>query len=232
MSASSVWEGYRDEALDFIKNTFSSKMGEYGRGLWSVIVKIVENVAKIDLDHDGIKEHYRDEIIRIAKDEAIQFGNDLTEGLIRSAEGGFLKKLLASAWIASVITKLIPAAIPYSEWVVGFLIERVVGMLKAGLVQADEKLDEWADKRTALYSTALGKLIQDLSTRSGKHVQVEYFWGSDTFILFVLPSMDAADELIVKIPGSVTALFEHQKNNYEGFLAVYLSKIEKAFPTA
>ncbi|MHA1170272.1 MAG: hypothetical protein ACTSRU_20790 [Candidatus Hodarchaeales archaeon] len=219
------WNEFKKSAIKFIVETFEPKQGEYLEGLWTIAVPIIENISKIDMNDDNVVVHYKQEIWNIANDEGVQFGNDLTEALIASADGGFLKQLLASAWISKAIAAVIPGTFPGETWLVNLVIEWIVGGIKKGLESADEKLDDYADGKKKEYGDLLHDLVIILEEKTGFHITSAYFWGSDTFTLYVTATVDSTEEPQV-FPGSMSALKSYKDNDdYEAYVELFRERI-------
>lgn len=210
------WEDFLEDTLNFVMNTFGDKTSEYVKGLVSIVIPIVENVSKIDLNDDNIIHHYKEEIWRIAQDEGVQFGDDITEALIVATNGNLLRNLLATAQIANIIAKAVSFPIP--DWVINWLIEYAIGMLKNGLQVLDENIHEYMTETANEYQSAIGKFLLDLETSTGHDMSFEYSWGSDTF--FIITDTN-------KYGGSVADLLGYTKaGEYNRLLQIFTDRIK------
>jgi len=221
------WGTFKEDAIKFLIDTFEPGKSEYLKGIWSVVVPIVEHLSKIDINKDGIIKHYRAEVWAIARDESVQFGNDLTEALIKEADGGLLKQLITSAWTSRIIAQLIPGTFPGETWLVNLILEWIVGGLKKGLNLADEKLDEFAEKRLTECNEILSDFVADLETTTGYQFNTEFFWGADTFKLFAWDP--ASPDNVQTLHGSIASLEAHkEQDDYDTFLDVFVQRLREA----
>jgi len=173
--------------------------------LWDIALPIIEDIFNRDFDGDGVKDHYREEIWEIVKDKAVEWGEDISEALVKAADGGMLKQLMAAANIAKWATKIGLSSTLYGV-VINLLIEWIVSGLKGLFKIGHERLHREAVERQEEMQVAISRLITHLETTfPGLDVSAEHHWGTNMFNIIVLRESDPPEKA-VKLYGGLRAL--------------------------
>jgi len=225
-----------DQWKDTWLNNMAMSMKDQDTGvladLWDIALPIIEDIFNRDFDGDGVKDHYREEIWEIVKDKAVEWGEDISEAVVKAADGGMLKQLMAAANIARWASKIGLSSTLYGV-VINLLIEWIVSGLKSLFKMGKERLHREAMERQKEMESAVARLITHLETTfPGLDVSAEHHWGTNMFNLIVMKENDAPENA-VRFYGGLRALTTAMDKTelWTTLTLNYETKIQRTFKT-
>lgn len=204
------WQELKNQFVGFVVDFFEHRQSDMLADLWDIAVPIVEEISGLDVNDDAVVHHMKVEIMEIATDKAIEWGDELTDAMVEGASGGFLKQLFAAARVAEWLAKIkylvaIPAGL--RGWIINLVIEWAMKGIKAGLQQAQLGLHDEVEKSKREYTLSLGALLIALE-KAGvtRHIEVNHSWGMNTFKLLVQDVNEANEPAFRVYTGSLRQL--------------------------
>jgi len=185
---SGSFEDLKVKFVDFSTTYFKDLGSDTLSDIWEIAVLIIEDISNLDLDRDGVVDHCKKEILEVAKDKLIEWGDELSEVVVRGLSGGELKRMVAAAGLAKWIANLgfMSYLGPFASVFINLLIEWIVTGLKNQLEKAHGTLHQKALENTKEINEAIKKLITAIQTKyPGLNASTQHAWGVNMFSLFV-----------------------------------------------
>jgi len=228
-------DDWRDSFIESMVNGLNIESTSVLKDLWDIACPIVENIFNIDIDGDGVKDHYKREIWSICKDKMIEWGNDITVVMVDVLDGNRLKQLMAAAHVAKWLSKIgIMSEIPFAGVIINLAIEWIVAGIKSLLKKGKESLHKEVVKCKELFDSVVARFVRHMGSRFPLlDVSTEHYWGTNQFKYFVL-KRDAPAESAVTFYGSLRMLADSSEDEdwWAEVMRAYETKIEGVFTSS